>query len=94
MERVEQSLADFVSQMTQHLQYPPNVHQTLSCFILTLLQSKNVFTVEQLLSVDDIGSLLQFQQDFYEESRNTGSNKAIVFGDEKDAAKYLKVKPW
>ena len=31
--------------------------------------------------------ILQFQQDFYEESRNTGSNKAIVFGDEKDAAK-------
>ena len=31
--------------------------------------------------------LLKYQQDFYEESRNTGSNKAIVFGDEKDAAK-------
>ena len=31
--------------------------------------------------------ILQFQQGFYEESRNTGSNKAIVFGDEKDAAK-------
>ncbi len=31
--------------------------------------------------------ILKFQQDFYEESRNTGSNKAIVFGDEKDAAK-------
>ncbi len=31
--------------------------------------------------------LLKYQQDFYEKSRNTGSNKAIVFGDEKDAAK-------
>ena len=31
--------------------------------------------------------LLKYQQDFYEEFRNTGSNKAIVFGDEKDAAK-------
>lgn len=34
--------------------------------------------------------ILQYQQDFYEESRNTGSKKALVFGDEKDAAKsYL-----
>ena len=64
MERVEQSLNDFVSQMTQHLQYPPSVHQSLCCFILTLLQSKNMFTVEQLLSVDDFGSLLRFQQDW------------------------------
>ena len=31
--------------------------------------------------------LLKYQQDFYEESRNSGINKAIVFGDEKDAAK-------
>ncbi|TXD52146.1 zinc carboxypeptidase [Polaribacter sp. IC066] len=31
--------------------------------------------------------ILQYQQDFYKESRSTGSNKAIVFGDEKDAAK-------
>jgi len=31
--------------------------------------------------------ILQYQQDFYQESRNSGSNKAIVFGDEKDAAK-------
>ncbi|WP_288955971.1 M14 family zinc carboxypeptidase [uncultured Polaribacter sp.] len=31
--------------------------------------------------------LLKYQQDFYKESRNTGSKKAIVFGDEKDAAK-------
>ena len=31
--------------------------------------------------------ILKYQQDFYKESRNTGSNKAIVFGDEKDAAK-------
>jgi len=63
MERAEQSLEDFVSQMTQHLQYPPNVHQTLSRFILTLLQSNNVFTVEQLLSADNVGPLLQFQQE-------------------------------
>jgi hypothetical protein len=31
--------------------------------------------------------ILQYQQDFYKESRNTGEKKAIVFGDEKDAAK-------
>ena len=31
--------------------------------------------------------ILQYQQDFYQESREKGSNKAIVFGDEKDAAK-------
>ena len=31
--------------------------------------------------------ILKYQQDFYKESRNTGSNKAIVFGDEKDGAK-------
>ncbi|WP_397446272.1 M14 family zinc carboxypeptidase [Polaribacter sp. R77954] len=31
--------------------------------------------------------ILKYQQDFYEQSRNTKTNKAIVFGDEKDAAK-------
>ena len=31
--------------------------------------------------------ILQYQQDFYKESRDTGTNKALVFGDEKDAAK-------
>ena len=31
--------------------------------------------------------ILQYQQDFYKESRNSGTKKAIVFGDEKDAAK-------
>ncbi len=31
--------------------------------------------------------ILQYQQDFYKESRNTDDKKAIVFGDEKDAAK-------
>ena len=31
--------------------------------------------------------ILKYQQDFYKESRSTGTNKAIVFGDEKDAAK-------
>ena len=31
--------------------------------------------------------ILKYQQDFYKESRNTEKNKAIVFGDEKDAAK-------
>jgi hypothetical protein len=42
-------------------------------------------TLEAAKSMRD--KLLKYQQDFYEESRNTGSNKAIVFGDEKDAAK-------
>jgi hypothetical protein len=31
--------------------------------------------------------ILKYQQNFYKESRNTGSNKALVFGDQKDAAK-------
>lgn len=31
--------------------------------------------------------ILEYQQSFYKESRNTGVNKAVVFGDEKDAAK-------
>ncbi|MBU3011892.1 zinc carboxypeptidase [Polaribacter vadi] len=31
--------------------------------------------------------ILKYQQSFYQESRNTGVNKAVVFGDEKDAAK-------
>ncbi len=31
--------------------------------------------------------ILKYQQDFYKKSRNTGSKKAIVFGDEKDGAK-------
>ncbi|MDD7912988.1 M14 family zinc carboxypeptidase [Polaribacter ponticola] len=31
--------------------------------------------------------ILKYQQDFYKESRNTGVKQAIVFGDEKDAAK-------
>ncbi len=31
--------------------------------------------------------ILQYQQDFYKESRNLGEKKAIVFGDEKDGAK-------
>ena len=31
--------------------------------------------------------ILKYQQDFYKESRNTGAKNAIVFGDEKDAAK-------
>jgi hypothetical protein len=31
--------------------------------------------------------ILKYQQNFYKESRNTGSKSAIVFGDEKDAAK-------
>ena len=30
--------------------------------------------------------ILQYQQDFYKESRSSGVDKAIVFGDEKDAA--------
>ncbi|MEO9569583.1 MAG: M14 metallopeptidase family protein [Polaribacter sp.] len=31
--------------------------------------------------------ILKYQQDFYKESRNSGTKKAIVFGDEKDGAK-------
>jgi hypothetical protein len=38
-------------------------------------------------AVDMRTKILQFQRDFYKESRNTFTNKAIVFGDEKDAAK-------
>ena len=35
--------------------------------------------------------ILKYQQDFYKKSRNTGTNKAIVFGDEKDAAKTYRL---
>ena len=31
--------------------------------------------------------ILKYQQDFYKESRSTGGDNALVFGDEKDAAK-------
>ena len=31
--------------------------------------------------------ILKYQQNFYKESRRTGTNNALVFGDEKDAAK-------
>ena len=31
--------------------------------------------------------ILKYQQDFYKESRSTGAENALVFGDEKDAAK-------
>ena len=31
--------------------------------------------------------ILKYQQDFYKESRSTGADNALVFGDEKDAAK-------
>ena len=31
--------------------------------------------------------ILKYQQNFYKESRNTGTNKALIFGDQKDAAK-------
>ena len=33
--------------------------------------------------------ILQYQQDFYSEARNSFEKKAIVFGDEKDAAKVF-----
>ncbi|MEE9407527.1 MAG: M14 family metallopeptidase [Polaribacter sp.] len=57
------------------LTFPFTIRNQFTAALSTLEAAKSMRT-----------QILKYQQDFYKESRNTGSNKAIVFGDEKDAA--------
>jgi hypothetical protein len=61
------------------LTFPFTIRNQFTAALSTLEAAKNMRV-----------KILQYQQDFYKESRSSGDNKAIVFGDEKDAAKsYL-----
>ncbi|MCI2227845.1 M14 family metallopeptidase [Polaribacter sp. MSW13] len=61
------------------LTFPFTIRNQFTAALSTLEAAKNMRV-----------KILKYQQDFYKESRNTGEKKAIVFGDEKDAAKsYL-----
>ncbi|WP_405605957.1 M14 family zinc carboxypeptidase [Polaribacter sp. Asnod1-A03] len=58
------------------LTFPFTIRNQFTAALSTLEAAKSMRT-----------KILKYQQDFYKESRNTGSSKAIVFGDEKDGAK-------
>ena len=58
------------------LTFPFTIRNQFTAALSTLEAAKNMRV-----------KILQYQQDFYKEARNTGDKKAIVFGDEKDAAK-------
>ena len=58
------------------LTFPFTIRNQFTAALSTLEAAKNMRV-----------KILKYQQDFYKEARNTGRNKAIVFGDEKDAAK-------
>ncbi|MGB0880244.1 MAG: M14 family metallopeptidase [Polaribacter sp.] len=58
------------------LTFPFTIRNQFTAALSTLEAAKNMRV-----------KILQYQQDFYKKSRNTGEKKAIVFGDEKDAAK-------
>jgi hypothetical protein len=58
------------------LTFPFTIRNQFTAALSTLEAAKNMRV-----------KILQYQQDFYQESRNSGEKKAIVFGDEKDAAK-------
>ncbi|OAD45935.1 M14 family zinc carboxypeptidase [Polaribacter atrinae] len=58
------------------LTFPFTIRNQFTAALSTLEAAKNMRV-----------KILQYQQDFYKESRNTGFKKAIVFGDEKDGAK-------
>ncbi|APG66417.1 zinc carboxypeptidase [Tenacibaculum todarodis] len=58
------------------LTFPFTIRNQFTAALSTLEAAKNMRV-----------KILQYQQDFYKNSRNSGENKAIVFGDEKDAAK-------
>tara|TARA_R110002126_G_scaffold291579_2_gene453897 strand:- start:4433 stop:6922 length:2490 start_codon:yes stop_codon:yes gene_type:complete len=61
------------------LTFPFTIRNQFTAALSTLEAAKNMRV-----------KILKYQQDFYKQSRNSGTNKAIVFGDEKDAAKsYL-----
>ena len=58
------------------LTFPFTIRNQFTAALSTLEAAKNMRV-----------KILKYQQDFYKNSRNTGEKKAIVFGDEKDAAK-------
>ncbi|OSY88437.1 zinc carboxypeptidase [Tenacibaculum holothuriorum] len=58
------------------LTFPFTIRNQFTAALSTLEAAKNMRT-----------KIKKYQQDFYKNSRNSGENKAIVFGDEKDAAK-------
>ena len=58
------------------LTFPFTIRNQFTAALSTLEAAKNMRV-----------KILQYQQDFYKESRNSGEKKAIVFGDEKDGAK-------
>ncbi|MHB0755782.1 M14 family zinc carboxypeptidase [Polaribacter sp. M15] len=58
------------------LTFPFTIRNQFTAALSTLEAAKNMRV-----------KILKYQQEFYKQSRNTESNKAIVFGDEKDAAK-------
>ncbi len=58
------------------LTFPFTIRNQFTATLSTLEAAKNMRV-----------KILKYQQDFYKNSRNSGENKAIVFGDEKDAAK-------
>lgn len=58
------------------LTFPFTIRNQFTATLSTLEAAKNMRA-----------KILKYQQDFYKDSRNSGTNKAIVFGDEKDAAK-------
>jgi hypothetical protein len=58
------------------LTFPFTIRNQFTAALSTLEAAKNMRV-----------KILQYQQDFYKESRKSGEKKAIVFGDEKDGAK-------
>ncbi|WP_299106958.1 M14 family metallopeptidase [uncultured Tenacibaculum sp.] len=58
------------------LTFPFTIRNQFTATLSTLEAAKNMRV-----------KILKYQQGFYKDSRNSGTNKAIVFGDEKDAAK-------
>ncbi len=62
------------------LTFPFTIRNQFTAALSTLEAAKNMRV-----------KILQYQQDFYKESRSTFDKKAYVFGDEKDAAKTYKL---
>lgn len=58
------------------LTFPFTIRNQFTATLSTLEAAKNMRV-----------KILKYQQDFYNNSRNSGENKAIIFGDEKDAVK-------
>ncbi|MBT4414684.1 MAG: zinc carboxypeptidase, partial [Polaribacter sp.] len=58
------------------LTFPFTIRNQFTAALSTLEAAKNMRI-----------KILEYQQDFYKESRNSGEKKAIVFGDEKDGSK-------